>query len=395
MRTLFITILSIIFIQPVFANGTVDKDTVVINFGNSSKMIILVKSQEDLDLIKQYDINGILKDLSLAIDTASDANYLKIKDETGERYLKDTTIVITDPKSNLDEDSWRYTDKHDEWRYDDDYSERDYKSGDDRESVKANVRIGNVEVSIDNLDDPDKIEQDFEDFKFEKREYKMDRSLGTKHSLNMDLGINNWLSNGEFPESNELYAVRPLWSFYVAFNSTFKTSISGPLFLEWGGGIDWYNFKLENDNVQIFQGDDNVEFIEISDVNAIKSKLTVNYINVKLVPMLDFSYGRRLAKEMGNRSVKITRYKKQGFRIGAGIYGGYRLSSYSKFVYKESGDREKEHIRKSFYLNNWRYGVRVQMGYKGVDVFMTYDLNELFREGRGPELNPITFGITI
>ena len=96
MRLALLIFITTLFIQPLsaFSPETMDKDTVVIKFGNASKMIILVKDQKDLDLLKQYDINGILQDLSLAIDSAADANYLKIEDETGERYLKDTTIVV-------------------------------------------------------------------------------------------------------------------------------------------------------------------------------------------------------------------------------------------------------------------------------------------------------------
>jgi hypothetical protein len=372
----FILILTILFIYQgsfAFEKPLNDKDTVIIRFGNSSRIVIYVKDKKDLDLLRQYDINGMLKDLSIVIDSTEDNTYLKIEDKTGERYLKDTTIIIEDIRV-----------------------EKDANFEDDEDnSASANVRIGNIEVTVDNLDDMDQIEKDFEDFEnFEKKEYETKRSIGTSHSFNMDFGMNNWLTNGNFPESNQNYAVKPWGSWYIGLTSTHKTSISGPFFLEWGGGIDWYNFKLENRSVKITQGDEMVEFTEITDLDALKSKLTVNYINLKLVPMLDFSYGRKLVKEFGNGSVKITRYKKRGFRVGAGVYGGYRIGSYSKFVY-EDGGKEKEHLKKSFYIDNWRYGVRIQMGFKGTDIFFNYDLNRLFREGRGPELHPISFGITI
>jgi len=371
-----ILILTILFIYQgsfAFEKPQNDKDTVIIRFGNSSRIVIYVKDKKDLDLLRQYDINGMLKDLSIVIDSTEESTYLKIEDKTGKRYLKDTTIIIEDIRV-----------------------EKDANFEDDKDnSDSVNIRIGNIKITVDNLDDLDQIEKDFEDFEnFEKKEYETKRSIGTSHSFNMDFGMNNWLTNGNFPESNQNYAVKPWGSWYIGLTSTHKTSISGPLFLEWGGGIDWYNFKLENRSVKITQGDEMVEFTEITDLDALKSKLTVNYINLKLVPMLDFSYGRKLVKEFGNESVKITRYKKRGFRVGAGVYGGYRIGSYSKFVY-EDGGKEKEHLKKSFYIDNWRYGVRIQMGFKGTDIFFNYDLNRLFREGRGPELHPISFGITI
>jgi hypothetical protein len=375
MKKLILIIFTLFLADGVYATheGVYDKDTVIIKFGKTSRIVIYVKDKEDLELLKQYDLNGMLKDLTLAIDSTGGQTDLRIEDNTGKRYLNDTSLVIEDVRVEEIEEEDEY-----DYEYEDDY-DYDYDRDHDRQ---ARVRIGNVEVIVDDPDF-DRLEEDFEDFDFkdmEKREYYTERSLGTKHSFNIDIGFNDWLEDGKSPESNEPYKVRPFWSWYVGFNSTFKTSISGPLFLEWGGGIDWYNFKLEQDNIQIQQGDDEVEFIELPLDNPIKSKLTVNYINLKFVPMLDFSYGRKLAKEMGHHSVRITRYKKSGFRIGAGVYGGYRLTTYSKLVFKDEGDREKEHIRRSMFTNNWRYGIRVQMGYKDVDIFFTYDLNELFSE---------------
>ncbi|MBA4054703.1 MAG: hypothetical protein C0490_08335, partial [Marivirga sp.] len=73
-------------------------------------------------------------------------------------------------------------------------------------------------------------------------------------------------------------------------------------------------------------------------------------------------------------------------------YVGYRIASHSKIVYKEDGkEKDKEHD--SFYLNNFRYGVRLQVGYRATDLFFNYDLNELFASGKGPNLNAFSFGV--
>ncbi len=81
-----------------------------------------------------------------------------------------------------------------------------------------------------------------------------------------------------------------------------------------------------------------------------------------------------------------------GFRFGVGMYAGYRLGSHSKVKY-DDGNTEKKKDHDSFYLNDFRYGVRVQTGFQGTDLFFNYDLNELFKEDRGPALNAISFGI--
>jgi len=39
--------------------------------------------------------------------------------------------------------------------------------------------------------------------------------------------------------------------------------------------------------------------------------------------------------------------------------------------------------------------LRFQMGYRGIDFYANYDLNELFVEGRGPQLNAFSFGFVL
>jgi hypothetical protein len=91
----------------------------------------------------------------------------------------------------------------------------------------------------------------------------------------------------------------------------------------------------------------------------------------------------------------------EGVSLAAGPYVGYRLGGRSKFVYEGSGNLE--HLRKEsskvntgLYLENLRYGLRGEIGIgKNLTFFSTYDLNEFFQPGKGPALNPITFGIII
>jgi hypothetical protein len=62
-------------------------------------------------------------------------------------------------------------------------------------------------------------------------------------------------------------------------------------------------------------------------------------------------------------------------------------------VSRANGDKEKSREKNNFYLNNVRYGGRLLLGFGEVDFFINYDLNTLFAENRGPELNPFSFGI--
>jgi hypothetical protein len=83
------------------------------------------------------------------------------------------------------------------------------------------------------------------------------------------------------------------------------------------------------------------------------------------------------------------------FRFGLGGYAGYRLGSKTKYVFTDEGSKRKLKDRDNYHLNNWRYGLRMQIGYRGIDLFANYDLNELFISNRGPALNAFSFGVIL
>jgi len=213
------------------------------------------------------------------------------------------------------------------------------------------------------------------------------RHRSTRHSFNFDLGTNNYLENNKFPDAGGAqYAVRPWGSWYVGLNSVQRTQVTNKFFIEWGVGVSWYNFKFQDDNTLITKDGNSVSFEEDArDVSFIKSKLTVSYINASFISMVDFGGHKRKARLWNSHN--------SAFRIGAGPYAGYRIGSHTKQVYKEGGDREKDRNRDSFYLNNLRYGIRLQLGVRSTDFFFNYDLNELFAANKGPKLNAFSFGV--
>jgi hypothetical protein len=57
--------------------------------------------------------------------------------------------------------------------------------------------------------------------------------------------------------------------------------------------------------------------------------------------------------------------------------------------------RNKEKDNGNFYLSNVRYGLRGRVGWREMDLFVNYDLNQVFTSGNGPELNAFSFGIIL
>jgi len=353
----------------VHANATTStkksEDTVVIELNNKSKIIVYTADRTALKDLEQYDLNKMIKDLNTAL-RSSKIEKIEIQDQNGKKYLKDTTIIFGEGSS-----------------------------------AKTKIKIGNMELLVD-ADDWEDLEDEFDDDLPVKRyQYEEESVDRTKHHFNVDVGLNNWIENGKFPdENNEPYAVKPWGSWYIGLNSVNKTWLTGPLFLEWGGGVSWYNWKMQDASQKITKGNNNIEFSpDLSGNSNLKSRLTAPYINVTMVPMLDFSKGRRKVKNLERGSVKFRSYKKQGIRFGVGGYAGYRVGGNTKFVYEENGKKQKDKNSGSYYLTNFRYGIRAQVGFKGLDIFAQYDLNNVFAPGHGPAgspgLNAMTFGITL
>lgn len=363
MKTI-ISLLTIAFLATsAFGFADPKSDTVVIKLDNDTKIVIYTNNKADLRSIEKYDLNKMVQDLNNSV-SKSNSEYVLIEDNDGRAYLKDTTVVYNDGKAS------------------------------------ASVRLGNMELSVDDddIEDFDDIERAWDrDDDFRSYSY-IDRDIDrTRNYFNFELGTNNWLIDGTtFPnESNEPFSVRPWGSWYVGLFNNNKTWVGGPIFIDWGFGVSFYNWKFEDDSFQAVRGDDMIEFRPpAANITPEKSKLAASYVNFNFVPMFDFARGRKKVRAVERGSFSFKRSRKDGLRFGGGGYVGYRIGSRSKFLYKdENGNNEKDLNKGNFYLTNLRYGIRAQMGYKGMDFFANYDLNEVFATDRGPKLNAISFGI--
>lgn len=312
------------------ANAQQKQDTVIVELARTTKVIFTIQDRSDLETLKHYNYQELFLDILEKLE----------KNDTTTLVKKDSTQNDTEATaSKEDEEAWSRDDD------DDDDDDNDW-----------DVHVGS-------------------------------RHWGrTWQSFNFDLGTNNYLSDGKFPDSeNAPYAVRPWGSWYLAVSSIQRTRVGKKFFIEWGLGLSWYTFKFQKDNILMQKDDNGVQFIEDTrDVDFKKSKLSASFIQASLVPVVDF----------GDNSRKPRFWDGYGnsFRVGLGPYIGYRIGSHSKLVYSDSG-REKEKDRDSFYLNNFRYGARLQIGYRSTDLFFNYDINELFSENKGPKLNAFSFGV--
>jgi hypothetical protein len=105
-----------------------------------------------------------------------------------------------------------------------------------------------------------------------------------------------------------------------------------------------------------------------------KSKLNVTYITAPLM------FEIKTPLRMGSSRLSLS----------AGVIGGVNIGSHTKYKYK--GDKEKS--RSNFNLNQFKYDLTGRIGFGDFSVFVNYGMTPLFKDGRGPELYPVTFGFS-
>lgn len=106
-----------------------------------------------------------------------------------------------------------------------------------------------------------------------------------------------------------------------------------------------------------------------------KSKLTASYLTAPL--MLEIKTPLRMGRSH--------------LYLAGGVIGGVNIGSHTKFKYK--GDKEK--ARSNFNLNKFKYDLTGRVGFGNLCVFVNYSKTPLFENDLGPELYPVTFGVSL
>ena len=311
------------------------KDSVVIEFGKAGRIVILIESLADFEKLKGMNINQIISELGVQENkTTGEVTLVELQKKDGS--IKEVVRVVEN-------------------------------------GPETEVRVGRMRVYVDESGPDTKVKIG--------SEAKKENTTPFKTNFTLDLGVNNFLQEGSFPTSDQPYSTKGWGSWNVGLNWMGSQRLSEGLRWNFGIAFQWYNFKFENRDFQAVRGRDQISFVERLDVAGVKSKLSASYLTA--MTLLEANLGKN---------------KDKGLTLAAGPYIGYRLGGRSKFVYEESGratDRI-EKINTGLYLENLRYGIRGEVGIgKHITFFSTYDLNELFQEGKGPALNPITFGIKL
>lgn len=365
---------------------TNDADSTVINIDKRNQTLLNSKNpnrslKEDLqELFQKHGMN------------LDDETWKGIRRVVNSELSKDTVLVITQNNKSINvainakiEETYNTTTSSQS-------TKREYNM-----SNNSNVKIGNGGVHV--KDGSDEVHlgwnglvvKDGNDevkiiLKDTAKVNRRDQGFATRSGFNIYFGFNGFSNTGSISGTynSKDFELSPFGSRYFGFGWTRSGIVSkgakAALKVSYGLEISWNNYMFENDNYLV-KGPSNLEFSNYRDAqgNVIplsRNKLTVANINIPVMPYLAFKKG------------SVVTY------IAAGGYIGYRIDSYTKTKEEDNGDKNWNH--NSYYLNNLRYGLAFELGLKNFpDLFVNYDMNKLFLDGRGPGIGGVSFGIRL
>lgn len=194
--------------------------------------------------------------------------------------------------------------------------------------------------------------------------------------LESEVGINIYPNDKGAPQ------VKPWGSWFVSLHSVGTWKPSKNFHLRSTLGVSWYNFKFDDERIIAVKNPDGLDFVNFDELpngpegTPTKSKISASYATLTIVPTIRTNNGN--------------------FRVGAGGYAGYRLGGRGKYVYDDTnGDKQKSYTKSNMYAENFRYGLRGEIGVGDVTFFFNYDLNDLFQPGLGPEMQAMSFGLRV
>jgi hypothetical protein len=202
---------------------------------------------------------------------------------------------------------------------------------------------------------------------------------GGDHFL-IQLGGFSWSNR---PDSIKTKGLSRTFNMYFLFDFPFKTNPKFSVAI--GPGIATDHIFFDETNVGIAANTPAVVFDNVSDTNHFKKyKLTTAFAEVPVE--LRFTadpYNH-------NRSVKIALGAKVGTLLTAVVKGKELQNSADRTV---NNYTMKEKSKRFF--NTTRLSLSGRVGYGPFSLFASYGITPVFKEGLGPQVRPLSVGLTI
>ena len=318
LKTIILSVFCLLGYFASHANPT-QRDSIIVNFGDKSRIIIYSDNRKELEKLMKYDLNSLLKDLGARLDTMQGETKIYFDDLDGRKYLKDTTGVSKDKNYvRISLKGIRIKDGDTEVTI----TTRgvDIKDGD--EQVRIGGKRDGYEIDTTARDGDrggDRNYDDDDDDDTVMKIRRVRRYSSPRRGFNIALGLNAYAQNQSLVYNPDDYDLRPFGSRYISAgfvkSATLIRGKAAGLHVDFGLDVAWNNLMFEGNNT-VEKTSTSVSFplvlnSEGREQDLRKSKLTVPYVNFSLMPTISFP----------NAFISY---------ISAGGYVGYRLGDIPK-----------------------------------------------------------------
>jgi hypothetical protein len=145
-----------------------------------------------------------------------------------------------------------------------------------------------------------------------------------------------------------------------------------------GMGFQINNYVIEKDHI-LKPNTNYLDYSVDTTVSYKKNKLSDVYFQIPLLFQFD--------------TPKVK--KNNTFHLLFGVVGGIKVGAWTKQKYDNNDSKNFRTTRDDFNLAPFRWSAMVKLGYGPVNVFASYQLNQMFKPDHGPQLYPFTVGITL
>lgn len=249
------------------------------------------------------------------------------------------------------------------------------------------VKLKELEVHVNELDDMTKIgigRHDIEiddDGNVKVKHHKKEKYDG--HWGGIDIGVNGLVFSDNTMTPPSAYSFldqkmeRSINFAINAYEQNFNL-IKENFGLTTGLGLEWNNYRLDDNVVLNLDDDISARYGTREDTNWVKSKFVTTYLTLPLM------------FEVQTNSMS----KVNSFHAGVGVLSGLRIGTHTKVVY-DDGDKETDKERGATSMNPFKLELMARLGWGKINIYGKYALTQLFKEDRGPEAHPFSVGISL
>ncbi len=226
---------------------------------------------------------------------------------------------------------------------------------------------------------------------------------GVDVGLNMLLGANG---STNLPKKDAYMELDQINSRFVSINFLEQKIEFGSHHFGLLTGLGWEfnNYRLKGNDLLQFTPD-SIYAVPVETPQFRKNKLRQSGFRVPL--MLEFNTKRAkmpteeellaAARDTvgGKKPSSFSFNNKKNFHVALGVVGTWYYDSMYKQKYRLDGTTQKDIDKGEHYLLPYRVAAAARIGYGSLNLFAEYSLTPLFEKNLGPELTPLTVGLTI